>query len=204
MRTISTRRSSAEPTFRELFDVITPSLGTWGPGEGSSFEFDLDLRALFCHRRRCLELGRRRRRASALEIDGTLDVGASFGFVDALTKALPRFAFGVDLSRVLRIASYIRAETLLLHAEAHADNLDFGARLAFLSVGVEDGSIDLDADVEIDLTVLDADDNKKITLSEIARQYRRPRRRDQRHARRRVADRRRGRHLGWPPVTSGP
>ena len=100
-----------------------------------------------------------------LKIDGTLDVGASLGFVDALTNALPRFAFGVDLADGLALADrfYIRAETLLLHAEAHAADLDFGARLGFLTVGVLDGSVDLDANVEVDLTVLDTNANKKIS-----------------------------------------
>ena len=40
--------------------------------------------------------------------------------------------------------------------------------LAFLSVNVVNGTIDLDANVELDLTSLDANDNKKITLGEIA------------------------------------
>ena len=87
-----------------------------------------------------------------------------------MTNALPRFAFGVDLSNDLALADrfYIRAETLLLHAEAHADDLNLDARLAFLSVGIEDGHIDLEADVEIDLTVLDPNNDHKITLHEIA------------------------------------
>ena len=118
-----------------------------------------------------------------LEIDGTLDVGASFGFVDALNNALPRFAFGVDLSNDLALADrfYIRAETLLLHAEAHADDLNLDARLAFLSVGIEDGHIDLEADVEIDLTVLDPNNDHKITLHEIADNIGSLVLRDQRH-----------------------
>src|SRR5262249_28197031 len=162
---------TTDPTphyFSELFDVISPSLGTWDANEGSSFEFALNLRALFAKEDLPLKLGDGPD-GFGIKIDGTLDVGASLGFVDALNNALPKFAFGVDLADNLALEDrfYIRAEDLLLHAEAHAADLDFGAHLGFLSVGVQDGKIDFDADVKIDLTVLDADNNHKITLNEI-------------------------------------
>src|SRR5262249_15951488 len=154
--------------FSELFDVISPSLGTWDANEGSSFEFALDLRALFAKEDLPLKLGDGPD-GFGIKIDGTLDVGASLGFVDALNNALPKFAFGVDLANNLDLEDrfYIRAEDLLLHAEAHAAYLDLVAHLGFLWVGVQDGKIDFDADVKIDMTVLDADNNHKITLNEI-------------------------------------
>jgi Ca2+-binding RTX toxin-like protein len=159
------------PTFRELFEIISPSLGTWNPGDGSAFEFDLDLRALFAAEDVPLSLSDGDA-GFGLEVDGTLDVGASAAFLDT-AGLLPRFAFGLELADSVPASDrfYIRAETLRLHAEAHAANLNFGARLGFLSVGVSNGSIDFDADVDFDLSVLDADDDDKITLAEITANF---------------------------------
>ena len=75
---------------------------------------------------------------------------------------------GVDLKALsANDRFYIRAETLHLHAEAHADDIDANARLAFLSGGVQDGRIDLVVDVRIDLDDGSVNDGR-LTLGEIA------------------------------------
>ncbi|CAM5793933.1 LEPR-XLL domain-containing protein [Rhizobacter fulvus] len=158
--------ANPNPTFEGLFAILPPLLGSFNANDGSSFEFDIDLRQAFAANLP-LHLGDGAG-GLGLELDGQLDVGALFAFVDSAASQLPRFGFGVDLTQDVASNFYIRAETLLLHAEAHSADLDFGAHLGFLSVGVNDGTIDFDADVTVDLSVLDANADQRITLAEIA------------------------------------
>ena len=154
------------PTFKELFAILPASLGTWSVLDGSTFEFDVDLRQAFAASDVPFSLGDD---ATGLQLDGMLDVGSSMSFVDSATHALPLFSFGIDLSGALNLTDrfYLRAETLLLHVEARTASLDMGGKLGFLTIGVEDGSVDVEADIEI-LLIDPSGSDGRITLGDIA------------------------------------
>ncbi len=158
--------NDATPTFKELFAVLPASLGTWGAADGSTFEFDVDLRQVFAASDVPFSLGDD---ASGLKLDSTVDVGSSVSFVDSATHALPLFSFGIDLSSAQDATDrfYLRAETLLIHAEASAANLDMGGEIGFLAIGVEDGSVDIEADIEV-LLIDPSGSDGRITLGDLA------------------------------------
>ncbi len=156
------------PTFRELFQIIPPANGTWNVGDGSTFEFDYDLKAAFAANNVPFSLDDGAG-GLGLKLDGALDAGASIAFVDSTDHDLPLFGFGVDMANNLDVADrfFVRTGTLLVHAEAHSDSFDLDGNLGFLSMGVQDGSFNVAADVEIALTD-PTDGDGKITLSDIA------------------------------------
>ncbi len=160
--------SDTTPTFSELFALLPASLGTGSLLEGSVFELDIDLSKAFAG----IDVPYRVGDTAAgvgLGLDGTVDVGSSIAFVDTATGQVPWFGVGIDLSGGLSATDrfYFRAQTLQIHVEARADDVDLGGNIGFLSMGVQGGTVDLIGDVVI--TAIDpSGTDGRITLGDIA------------------------------------
>ncbi len=144
--------------------------------DNQSFELTLDLQKLFPATRH-FALATARRDGSGgfgLTVSGDIKVDALVAFVDLRPKTMPKLAFGVDATNPSSPVFYAKAETLKLHVSADADpnattptGLNFQSSLGFLTVSVVDGSLGLDADITVDLSVLDSSGDGKITASEL-------------------------------------
>lgn len=164
------------PKFSDLFAIIesvvpgsTEILASSNSDDGLAFEVEFDFAKIFNStiRYRLNDGGV----GLGLSVDASLDVEAVIGFVDAATQAVPTFAFGVDLRTPTSPGFYIKAETLALSAEVHTTTLAFAASLGFLSVGIENGVLDLEAAIEVDLTALDSGGDGFITSSDLTSNF---------------------------------
>jgi hypothetical protein len=159
------------PTFGELFAVIQAKIGGHLDTLKPVIEFDVDVRKMFSVNDLKIELGQQAA-AVGLELDGTLDFDAQIKFVDSVIDNLPVFTFGINLDPsttnpvAIEDRVYFKVERVLLSGDIHVTDLDFGARLGFLGIGIEDAQVDLDADISIVFN--DPNTDGKITLGEIA------------------------------------
>ncbi|MFN0038401.1 MAG: LEPR-XLL domain-containing protein, partial [Burkholderiales bacterium] len=159
--------NDATATFNELFDAIRTLIPD-RLAASSALEFVVDLHETISESI-SLSLGVEAD-AVGLDIDGTLNLQASVGFVDALNAALPKFTVGIDITpdgiTALQDRFYIEMDRVAVTADIHATGLALGAHFGFLGVGVENGTFDLDADVGIN--VIDPNSDGKITAGELA------------------------------------
>ncbi|MFV1995292.1 MAG: hypothetical protein ACC661_07630, partial [Verrucomicrobiales bacterium] len=155
------------PHLSGLLDTVR-DLMPGRPAAGGGFEFGLDLRDSYNLAGEPLELIAKAG-GPGLDFDGTVDVSASVGFVDAVDGNLPRFTFGVDLSPGGGLAMadrvYVEADRALLTIDIHATDVDLGGTVAFVDAGVVGGTLDLDLDLT--LNFVDPDGSGRITLSEL-------------------------------------
>ncbi len=158
--------TDSTPTVNEFIDLLRDLLPERA-AVSAALEFELDLHKMISLEDIAIELG-----AAAgdvgLGLDGTLDLSAAIGFVEALDETLPKFTLGIDLTPEGSIALadrfYLRVERAVISADVDATGLNFGANFGFLGVGVVGGSLNLEADVSIDFN--DPNVDGKITLDE--------------------------------------
>ncbi|WP_283806368.1 LEPR-XLL domain-containing protein [Bradyrhizobium sp. cf659] len=148
--------SDPNTTFGGLSNALSPfvTLQTWDDVTGD-YQFKLDLNAAATTLQ--YNLGDNDPGGFGLQVNGALGLGVE----------LPSLVFGVKLSGG-GPGFYLGTDPLQVTAEAQSNNLDFGTHLGFLSVGVENGTIDLNAAVQVNLTGLDSNHDQMLTPAEIS------------------------------------
>ncbi|NOS71718.1 MAG: hypothetical protein HOP33_17550, partial [Verrucomicrobia bacterium] len=142
------------------------------PAAARAFEFNYDLREVLNLTNRPihlgLDLGTGGAAGAGFDFSGNLDLTATIGLVDAANPALPKFAFGFDLTPGLTPLAdrfYVKAARAMVSIDLHATNLNLGAHVGFVEVGIQGGSVDLDADVTV--TFFDPNADGRISLGEL-------------------------------------
>src|SRR5262249_1578908 len=104
-----------------------------------------------------------------LSLDATakLDLTAALRFVDKNNPNLPKFSFGVNLDPNIDPADafFIVADNLAVTGTAHASNLNFGANVGILAGGVKNGTVSLDAGLNVSFK--DPNNDGRLTLAEL-------------------------------------
>ncbi len=100
---------------------------------------------------------------------GGMAITASGGALDLTASMHLDFAFGFDLTPGLSVddAFFLRFDSFVVSGDIHASNLSFDVSLGFLGASVAGGSVDLDADLQVQIANPDADAAGYVTMGEL-------------------------------------
>ena len=98
-----------------------------------------------------------------------LAITAEGGALDLTASMRLDFSFGVDLTPGLSVddAFFLKIDDFRLAGDIHANNLNFALNVGFLGASVANGTVSLDADLQVQLANPDGDAAGILTLGEL-------------------------------------